>query len=89
MLNSITGLWTQKSKNGKPYMSAKIKDDTFDQLIELKKSGAALGNVMVFKNDNKKTDKHPDYTLMFSVEDEESGQENALPSSPPAEDVPF
>ena len=49
MIN-VTGLWLNKDKNGKTYMSGSM--------------GGV--RVLVYKNERKSEDKHPDYNLVFA-----------------------
>ncbi len=67
-MERIGGLYIKKSKEGNTYLSGKIREE----------------KVLVFKNKNKKTDKHPDYVVMLPSE-KEPGQEG----QDQGDDVPF
>ena len=62
--NEIGVLWLKKSAKGTPYMSGKINDL----------------QVVVFKNKDKKSDKHPDYRVLLSRPREEAAP--APPTEP-------
>ena len=67
---SIGALWRQKSKAGKEYMSGTI-------------NGV---KVVVFANEYKKEDKHPDYRIF----DQDERKEQQAPPPPPSDDdLPF
>jgi hypothetical protein len=52
----LSGLWKQKTKDGKPYLSGTI--------------GGA--KVLVFPNEYKKTEKDPDYSLFVAPREEKA-----------------
>lgn len=58
--NEIGALWIKKSAGGKAYLSGKIE---------------GIGYVVVFKNNNKKNDKQPDYRILKSKPREEKKAE--------------
>lgn len=58
MNQAIGGLWLQKDRNGRHYMTGNIQGT----------------KVVVFKNDFKKEDKHPDYRVYVK---EDRGNEEA------------
>lgn len=47
----VTGLWLNKSKSGKKYLSGSL--------------GIFGWRIAIFKNENKQTDKSPDYNLVI------------------------
>ena len=69
----VCGLWIQESKAGKKYFRGKTEDGTV---------------YLIFRNENKKSDKAPDYRLMREVP---AGA--AAPAAKPAakqdDDLPF
>ena len=73
---SIGALWLNESKTGKKYMSG---------LIEV---GGVKQKIVVFKNDYKQEDRHPDYRIYASTP-----QSSAAPAEDDDEgfsdDVPF
>ena len=66
-LLNVTGLWMNKTKSGETYMSGSLGNV----------------NVLIFKNKNKKTEKHPDYTLMFGPK-----QKRKAPTTDPYSPAP-
>lgn len=58
--NEIGALWIKESAGGKAYLSGKIE---------------GIGYVVVFKNNNKKSDKQPDYRILKSKPREEQPSE--------------
>ena len=56
-IKKVSGLWLKDGKNGK-YMSGDVKDPI-----------PAGSKLMVFKNDRKRDDRDPDYTLNISIDD--------------------
>ena len=85
-LISITGLWKKTSKNGKDYLSAKLRSTV--RLNE----GEML---MVFKNTNKKTDTQPDWNLYVKRKLDTQkpllteGEMKSADSTPSQEEIPF
>jgi uncharacterized protein (DUF736 family) len=75
-LTKIGAFWL-KEKNGKKYMSGKID-----------KPLAAGATLLVYKNDYKQEDKHPDYTIHAFLGDEYSqpSQDGGYEQAPPADD---
>jgi hypothetical protein len=67
----LTGLWVNETKDGKKYFSGSL--------------GAA--RVVIFKNDHKETDKHPDYILYLSPSDKKGS--NNKQQAEEYEDIPF
>jgi len=81
--NELGALWKKTSKAGKPYMSGKIKTPAGEEL-----------SVVVFTNDYKKEEKHPDYRIMKSEPRNEQAQqqtrdEDAAKWDTFTDDVPF
>lgn len=73
MTESMGALWLNESKSGKKYMSG---------VVEI---GDEKHKIVVFKNDYKEEDKHPDYKIYAS---QPKGE--AKPESPDFDDdVPF
>lgn len=66
-------LWLKVSKNGLTFMSG---------VIEI---AGQKHKIVVFKNKQKKTDKHPDYQILLS-EDRQQGQQRQ--EQPPKEEMP-
>jgi len=71
---SIGALWLNESQSGKKYMSGHVEID------------GAKHKIVVFKNDYKEEDKHPDYKIYPSVE-RKSGEPKK--SDTFEDDVPF
>jgi uncharacterized protein (DUF736 family) len=81
-LTKVGALWL-KEKAGRKYMSGKL-----DTAIP------AGAQIFVYKNDHKKEDKHPDYTLHAIMPEESAEQPYRKPSTNQAseayqEDIPF
>ena len=78
-LKTLCGLWKGKTKAGRDCLTTKL-----NKPIEVPE-GASL---MLLRNDNRKTDKSPEYNLLWLVPDNEQQQDEYTPP-PPADDVPF
>jgi len=65
-LKKLTGMYESKTKNGDMYLSGKTQEGV---------------KYFVFKNNDKKSDKHPDWTL--SVEEKDNND------YPEPADIPF
>lgn len=61
--NSIGALWLNEAKNGTKYLRGEIELD------------GEKHKIIVFKNDHKKEDKHPDYRI-FQSEDQYDGRKD-------------
>lgn len=73
--DDIGALWLKTSKDGsKKYMSGTVTVN-----------GVKI-NIVVFKNNNKKEDRHPDYNILQSKPME---QKQAQPEETQEEEVPF
>ncbi len=59
-LERIGALWLKERKDGSKFMAGEIE-------VNGKKF-----SIMVFKNNRKKEDKHPDYNIAMLIEDENS-----------------
>lgn len=72
--DNIGALWLKTSKDGKKYMSG---------MVEI--AGFKI-NIVVFKNNNKKEDRHPDYNILQSkpMEQKQAQAEEIL-----EEEIPF
>src|SRR5215207_9180896 len=68
----VSGLWIKDGRNGK-FMSGSVQD--------LIPAGAKL---LVFKNDKKRWDKDPDYTLHVADEDSNGQSDSRPPDTQPA-----
>lgn len=82
-LKKVGALWLKK-KDGKTFMSGRLEQ-----------SIPASSQLLVYKNDFKKEDKHPDYTLHV-IEDDQPAPRNEYqqaptnPTGPPPDgDIPF
>ena len=69
-LANIGALWL-KEKNGKKFMSGLIEEDKIT-FVDGKAS------VLMYKNDYKEQEKHPDYKLMQVVDDEKQVEDEIL-----------
>ena len=72
---SIGAFWINESQSGKKYLSGSVTVNGVTQ------------KVVVFKNDYKQEDKHPDYRVYESTPKGEQSQ--AAPSKGFEDDVPF
>lgn len=61
--NSIGALWLAEAKNGTKYLRGEIELD------------GEKHKIIVFKNDYKKEDKHPDYRIFQSEDQQDSERE--------------
>ena len=78
-LITLGGLWINTTKSGKKYMSGNLTPTV---------------KLMIFKVENKKTDKHPDYTMCLAPVKKQDQNESAPPEpeAPPmddGDDLPF
>ena len=66
----LSALWKKDSKNGRSYYTGKLGD----------------GRLLLFRNDKKTDEKHPDLLLYIVAEEKRNGKER-----PPAreDDLPF
>lgn len=66
-LKRLSGLWLKEGKKGK-FMTGNLNSEAMDWI---ENNGPC--NLLVFKNDRKESDKHPDYYL-FAAPKEDSGE---------------
>jgi len=83
-LLKLGGLW--KTKTGKGLSGQPREDNYTRPAFELMRSGDPF-RVLVFKNDRKEQDNHPDYN-MFLAPVEDSNTQNWTPP-PGDDDIPF
>ena len=76
---TITGLWKNKTKEGKSYMSGSLKNLGIN------------ARVMIFKNDKKEHEEQPDYNLCIATNLDKRQNEDEASSEPPGneEELPF
>jgi uncharacterized protein (DUF736 family) len=93
-MTELAGLWIGESKKGTKYMSGRLTDEALDAL----NAADGAGKLMVYRNETKKSDKAPDYRLMFAPDDDarpapkpRGGGDRTRPDAPPPEDdeIPF
>lgn len=76
MENKLGALWLKDSKKGTKYMSGVIEKD------------GEKFNIVVFKNNNKKQDNHPDYEIYLSEPREQKSTAQAVKETF-EDDIPF
>jgi uncharacterized protein (DUF736 family) len=79
-INKIGALWLKDGKSGKKFMSGTVEQEV--------PAGAKL---LIFKNDHKSSDKHPDYTINLADDDapQQQRQQRQAPPPPDDSDIPF
>ena len=71
---TLTGLWLKKTKAGETFMTGPLGKNV---------------RVLIFKNDRKQSDQHPDYFLKLAPNQPKSDQGQQQEGAPSGDDAPF
>jgi len=84
-LAQVTGMWWRKSAKGQDFQVGRVKKETL--IEELNKINGDEVNLMLFRNNMKNTDRHPDW-ILTAGEVQRRNQQNTQQNQPAQQSQP-